>query len=450
MILKAITVGLGFLIALPAIAQNDDKVIYQQDGLWVLSFPWSSNQRWCEDHNLPGRAIPVSVFYSAPHEQRMAALGKPLQQWVYDAILPSIQLVCGAEVEIDYITLAMYRKPSNMAPSGLVSALKSNKPPPWDSITVKVSKAGAEVTGHRPLDAQYHLNSKQLAALDPRSAAEVEEQLIRSEINDYVLHQSEGLKFISWFSQPGPKWCQHSYVSVIAEYDNEAVKKEVLNSHPAAYLQEKIIPEIRQICPQFPNYPQVLEGAKQLLVFKFRPKIGRIADERINPDKLNFQVFDNGGVKLLRDKTYERWLVAKQNASVQGAVTQMVKLDNDWLLSNGIQSAQTKAEIAASLIKINESLFELKGFKSLKRHFEKIKQLRRDALNDFDTARNEFQKAEEAAKQAKKQNSQLTYATINKVDQLIGVYQQHTKSGEQVFDAALGKLKRAESLIIKE
>jgi len=185
-------------------------------------------------------------------------------------------------------------------------------------------------------------------------------------------------------------------------------------------------------------------------VFKFRPKIGRIADERINPDKLNFQVFDNGGVKLLRDKTYERWLVAKQNASVQGAVTQMVKLDNDWLLSNGIQSAQTKAEIAASLIKINESLFELKGFKSLKRHFEKIKQLRRDALNDFDTARNEFQKAEEAAKQAKQQNSQLTYATINKVDQLIAVYQQHTESGEQVFDAALGKLKRAESLIIKE
>ncbi|WP_412536375.1 hypothetical protein [Marinobacter sp. MIT932201] len=50
----------------------------------------------------------------------------------------------------------------------------------------------------------------------------------------------------------------------------------------------------------------------------------------------------------------------------------------------------------------------------------------------------------------KQQNSQLTYLTINKVDQLIAVYQQHNKSGEQVFDAALGKLKRAESLIIKE
>lgn len=450
MILKAITVGLGFLIALPTFAQNDDKVIYQQDGLWALSSPWSSNQRWCEDHNLPGRAIPVSIFYSASHEQRMAELGKPLHQWVHDAILPAIQSVCGAEAKIDFITLAMYRKPSSMAPSELVSALKSNKPPPWDSITVKVSEAGAEVTGHRPLDAQYHLNPKQLAALDPRSAAEVEEQFIRSEINDYVLHQSEGLKSVSWFSQPGPKWCQHSYVSVIAEYDNEAVKKAILNSHPAVYLQEQIIPSIRQICPQFPHYPQVIEGAKQLLVFKFRPKVGRIADERINPDKLNFQVFDNGGVKLLRDKTYERWLGIKQNASVQDAVTQMVKLDNDWLLSNGMQSAQTKAEIAARLIEINESLFELKGFKSLKRHFEKIKQLRRDALNDFDTARNKFQKAEKAAKQAKQQNSQLTYATIGKVDQLIAVYQQHTKSGNQVFDAAQGKLNRAESLIIKE
>lgn len=447
---RGIAVLLALLTALPALAQSDNKIIYQQEGLWVLSSPWSTNPRWCEDHNLPGRSIPVNLFYDAPHEQRMDRLGKPFQLWVYDTILPAILKACGDGSEVDFITVAMYRKPSDMAPSGLLAALKSNKPRPWDSLTIKIAANSAEVVGHRPHDAQYHLNPQQISALDPRSKAQVNEQAQRNEINDYVLHQSKGLKSVSWFSQSGPQWCRHPYVSVIAEYDNDAVRQSLISSHPAGYLQEKIIPAIQQICPQFPSYPQVIKDAKQILVLKFRPKVGRIADERINPDKLNFKVFDDGSISLIRDNAYTRWLKSKKNASARGAVTQMVKLDNEWLLARDLRTIQTKAPLALEIKEISESLFKLKGFKARKVDIEKIKRLRQDALAHFETAHNAFRKAEHLAEKARKLNNTLSFSSFAEVDALIAEYSRHMASADRTYDLANSKLAKADSLIIEQ
>ncbi|MCG2601169.1 MAG: hypothetical protein KBO59_27095 [Achromobacter sp.] len=107
------------------------------------------------------------------------------------------------------------------------------------------------------------------------------------EFTDYVLHRAPGLVTHSHFYSPGKGWCQHVYVSVIAEYENDQVKSSLLAANPAMYLKDTIIPAIKQICPDFPNANQYLKqmlDSKQMLVLKFRPQEGRIADERINPD----------------------------------------------------------------------------------------------------------------------------------------------------------------------
>ena len=74
--------------------------------------------------------------------------------------------------------------------------------------------------------------------------------LAQSEINDYVLHEEDGLKFMSWFGQHGPKWCEHVYVSVIAEYERDENRTSLLTANPATYLQDNIIPSIKKICPR--------------------------------------------------------------------------------------------------------------------------------------------------------------------------------------------------------
>jgi len=130
-------------------------------------------------------------------------------------------------------------------------------------------------------------------------------------LNEYILHQADGYRTMSSFYSSGSQWCSHPYVRVVVEYENKAARKSVLTSNPARYLQQTIIPEIKKICPKFPH---AAKYHKQVIDFRFRPKQGGIADERINPDKLGFNIDDQGQVKLTKDLAYRNWKDANKGS----------------------------------------------------------------------------------------------------------------------------------------
>jgi|GEM_PF-6871507 len=132
-----------------------------------------------------------------------------------------------------------------------------------------------------------------------------------NDLNDFILHEGKGFTTMSSFYSSGSQWCSHPHVRVVVEYDNKAVRQSVLTSNPATYLQQTIIPEIKKICPKFPH---AAKYHKQVIDFRFRPKQGGIADERINPDKLGFQIDEQGHVKLTKDQAYKNWRDANKGS----------------------------------------------------------------------------------------------------------------------------------------
>lgn len=294
----------GMIATLNVFAQDNDRLIHQQEGLWLLSAAWETSQEWCENYNFPNRSFPVNLFYDVPHEERWDRIGEPLDVWVTEKVVPAIIRTCGFEPAIGYVNVAMYRKPDNMAPGELLAALKSNKPRPWDSVTLKVAAGQSEVVKHTVHDAQYHMSPEQLSALDPRSKNQIEEQYRRNEINEYELYVNDGVKVVSWFDQRGPAWCEHAYVSVIAEYDDVAARRTLLAPDHSTFLEQNVVPGIKKICPEFPH---AAKHARQIIQFKFRPKEGRIDDERANPHRLNFSVSDNDRISLITDLAYDEW-----------------------------------------------------------------------------------------------------------------------------------------------
>jgi hypothetical protein len=137
-----------------------------------------------------------------------------------------------------------------------------------------------------------------------QAAAQENDRPYYNDLNEFILHRAQGLTTMSSFYSPGSQWCTHPYVRVVAEYETDAIRQSILTSNPATYLQQTVIPEIKKICPTFPH---AAKYHKQVIDFRFRPKDGGIADERINPDKLGFQIDDNGNVVLAKDITYQNW-----------------------------------------------------------------------------------------------------------------------------------------------
>ncbi|MAD62516.1 hypothetical protein [Haliea sp.] len=250
------------------------------------------------------------------------------------------------------------------------------------------------------------------------------------EFTDYVLHRAPGLVTHSHFYSAGKAWCQHAYVSVIAEYENDQVKSSLLAANPAAYLQNTIIPKIKQICPDFPN---ANPHSKQLLVLKFRPEERRIADERINPDKLNFKIDDAGHLKLVRDTAYRNWLTYNDNPDAREAISNTVEAENKRVLareSDWLELYITAADIGLNLAYSHRDIHG------------NSKRVRRQ-IDYYEYALEQLQKASKPLEQAVTANQALSLTTFDEVDALLKAYFSDKSRGRSA-------MKRAESLSIKQ
>ena len=250
------------------------------------------------------------------------------------------------------------------------------------------------------------------------------------EFTDYVLHRAPGLVTHSHFYSAGKAWCQHAYVSVIAEYESDGVKSSLLAANPAVYLKNTIVPEIKKICPDFPNANQY---GKQILVLKFRPRVGRIADERINPDKLNFKIDDKGYLKLIRDAAYRNWLTYNDKPGAREAIINIVKAENSQVISkeSGWLELYIKgANIGLNLARLHQDI-----------HGDS-KRVRRQ-IDYYEYALEQLQKASKTLKQAFTVNQALSLTTFDEVDALLKAYFSDKARGQSA-------MKRAEKLSIKQ
>lgn len=243
------------------------------------------------------------------------------------------------------------------------------------------------------------------------------------EFTDYVLHRAPGLVTHSHFYSAGKAWCQHAYVSVIAEYENDQVKSSLLAANPAAYLKNTIIPKVKQICPDFPNANQ---HSKQLLVLKFRPEEGRIADERINPDKLNFKIDGSGDLLLVRDGAYRNWLTYNDNPDAHEAMKNILKAQNDQITrkeSNWLELYIQAATIGLGLAKAHRDIHGNSG--RVKRRIEY-----------YEYAVDQLQKARGTLGQAITANQSLSLADAGKVDARLKAYFSDKARGKRAMEKA--------------
>lgn len=245
-----------------------------------------------------------------------------------------------------------------------------------------------------------------------------------SGFNDYILHRAPGLVTQSYYDSPGDQWCRHVYVSVIAEYENDQAKKSLLFSGPATYLEDNIIPEIKKICPEFPNAAKYY---RQTIAFKFRPKVVAIADERINPDKLNFTMEDDGSPRLIRDIAYKNWMKYNTNTVGKELVIEFVQLENERLFSQ--ESGLLELYITSS----NTGL----GLAKLERDIKGNSPRTRNLIRHYTHALDQFKKAKKALDKAAALNAPLTLSATGQIDELVSVYFRHKTLADKSLQAAL-------------
>lgn len=256
------------------------------------------------------------------------------------------------------------------------------------------------------------------------------------EFTDYVLHRAPGIVTHSHFYSPGKAWCEHVYVSVIAEYENDQAKSSLLAANPAEYLKDTIIPEIKKICPDFPNANQYLDqtlDSKQMLVLKFRPQEGRIADERINPDKLNFKIDDTGHLKLARDRAYRNWLTYNDKPDAHEAISNIVQAENKQVLARESDWLELYIMAADIGLKFAHTHQDIHG--NSKRVSRQIEY--------YEYALEQLRKASKILEQAITVNQALSLSSVGEVDALLKAYFSDKLRGQSA-------MKNAEKLSVKQ
>lgn len=222
-----------------------------------------------------------------------------------------------------------------------------------------------------------------------------------NDLNDFILHEGKGFTTMSSFYSSGSQWCSHPYVRVVVEYDNKAVRQSVLTSNPATYLQQTIIPEIKKICPKFPHAALY---NKQVIDFRFRPKQGGIADERINPDRLGFNIDDQGQVKLTKDLAYRNWKDANKGSY---AFEQENHNNTNRSLITGVETLMKAVKVAIQKIEkpLQTALQRREDYKQFFANtanpiFFEALNLNEDAIAYFNSALTEYKQAFTSLKNA--------------------------------------------------
>ncbi|AFI83618.1 hypothetical protein [Methylophaga nitratireducenticrescens] len=264
-----------------------------------------------------------------------------------------------------------------------------------------------------------------------------------NDLNEFTLDEAEGFRTLSSFYSSGSQWCSHPYVRVVVEYENKAIRKSVLTSNPANYLQQTIIPEIKKICPKFPH---AAKYHKQVIDFRFRPKRGGIADERINPDKLGFQIDDQGNVSLIKDIAYRNWSDTNKG-SYAFEQDQHADKDDRLLitgaekLANIVNSATQKLEKLLQNALQRRDDYKLFFAKTANPKFFEALNLNEDAIANFKYALIQNKKARSSVNNAKSiyNDPSDTNASLEKAKTYIDEYQQYREQANAFEETALDK-----------
>ncbi len=144
-------------------AYGKNSLIFQKEGIMLHRPYFLSQEQWCNTD--PKNAYhEVTVFYDAPHPQRLEVLGESYNDFVNDVVIPAIVNDCGGAVSSDNINiiLSMYKMTSNnseplVEPSNLL----------WDIMFFISRPSGVTYTKYDPREARLHLSPEQIRALTP-------------------------------------------------------------------------------------------------------------------------------------------------------------------------------------------------------------------------------------------------------------------------------------------
>ncbi len=264
-----------------------------------------------------------------------------------------------------------------------------------------------------------------------------------NDLNDFILHEGKGFTSMSSFYSSGSQWCSHPYVRVVVEYENKATRKSVLNSNPATYLQQTIIPAIKKICPKFPH---AAKHNRQVIDFRLRPTQGGIADERINPDHLGFKITDQGHVKLIKDLAYRNWRDEHKGTYSFEVDHQknLIKAEFIKVIETQVKEESLNANKAHKLLQHalqRRDDYKLFFAKTANPLFFEALNLNEDAITHIKSALSRNKKALSALKKAKSIYSDLSAdkASLAKAKSYITSYKHYKEQNNTLMETALDK-----------
>ncbi len=248
-------------------SETNSIIVYESSGLWVMRQPWPETDAWCKNGGgSPAQKVyDVYAYYDVPHAERVTHLGGSYTGFIRDKVVPGIKALCGPQTAVTSVVLGLYQKQSETASSDVVSDLSNSRTPVLDIINFSVEGSEVNAVRWEPKHLSSQLSHEEVLSLDPRTKNTRQAALKINRFTDYTLYQGDGFTIVSAFDRPGTTWCEHVYVPLLIVH-NESVEAvdEAIQPDYETFLQSKIVPKIKEICPTFPNANELFRQSIRL------------------------------------------------------------------------------------------------------------------------------------------------------------------------------------------